>query len=871
MTKGGNSTINGGGAMRIEESDITIVNSSFVHNLSTTFDGSNLWGGGGAINVNEGNLTLVNCVLTNNTAQYSFGGAIQACNYATVQIYNSILRNNNDYDGANSLNGNTFSVYNSIIDQSFEVENFTKINCYEADPLFTDPNHYNFSLQENSPCINAGTSENLEGIIPSTDIFGNQRIVQQLIDIGVAEYQQEIDLTISGTLTTEKGDTIAGYTLYDGITTDSKGHFSLKIDGTTFSTGDTITLLSNDGFEIYPSKLILNWNSPRYPNLKAFHGLVIDEFYDIANEIHWSEDTVNIFTDITLTQSSLIIDKGTSVRFHGLYGITIMNGSVLKVNGTIDDTVSFNYAYPELSNPSTSNLSYCWKGLSFLAQNKNIEASTLDYCKIENVKHNGDGGAIYAYYFPKLTISHCLINNNQGDKGAGLFLYESDISIFNTVISNNNTRNKGGWMYLLGGGGLNLQYSNPIVSGCIIANNGSYFFGGGMLLFYSNPIISNCTFYSNSKTSETGQALSLIESIPSIYNTIIDGKKDIQVYVWDTDTKAGLSTIKNSCIKNGNAFGASNYINSFDKNPLFADSTNTQFKLSPASPCINKGTTEFADFLLLKYDIHNDLRVMGPNIEIGACEFAEATPVIIAPEITAVNISTQVSATTCYGTASNWIWDFENDGTNDEQGQIAEHTYTSAGTYTIKLTAYMNDSAVNLTVYQPILVVEAPIAEFYCSDTLATLGDTIRFFDTSLNQPSEWLWDFGDGTISTLQNPKHTYTAIGRYTVSLKATNVAGSDSLIREDYINITGGTGISVYELFEVNIYPNPTEASITITAPIDSKIQIFDNTGRLIKSTKATGTSTNYDLSSLKQGMYFIKVTKDNDSVMRKLIKE
>lgn len=67
-----------------------------------------------------------------------------------------------------------------------------------------------------------------------------------------------------------------------------------------------------------------------------------------------------------------------------------------------------------------------------------------------------------------------------------------------------------------------------------------------------------------------------------------------------------------------------------------------------------------------------------------------------------------------------------------------------------------------------------PIAQFAYED----LGDgQYQFFDQSLNGPESWLWDFGDGTSSTVQHPVHTYTAPGDYTVCLATTNVAGSDT----------------------------------------------------------------------------------------------
>jgi len=60
----------------------------------------------------------------------------------------------------------------------------------------------------------------------------------------------------------------------------------------------------------------------------------------------------------------------------------------------------------------------------------------------------------------------------------------------------------------------------------------------------------------------------------------------------------------------------------------------------------------------------------------------------------------------------------------------------------------------------------------------------VQFTDESTAQPTSWLWQFGDGTTNTEQNPTHLYSEPGTYTVSLTATNSTGSSTLIRDDLI---------------------------------------------------------------------------------------
>ena len=69
-------------------------------------------------------------------------------------------------------------------------------------------------------------------------------------------------------------------------------------------------------------------------------------------------------------------------------------------------------------------------------------------------------------------------------------------------------------------------------------------------------------------------------------------------------------------------------------------------------------------------------------------------------------------------------------------------------------------------------------ALFSVSNSNPALNSTINFTDQSTNSPLTWLWNFGDGTSSTDQNPSHAYLSPGTYSVKLKATNCTTVDSI---------------------------------------------------------------------------------------------
>ncbi len=77
-----------------------------------------------------------------------------------------------------------------------------------------------------------------------------------------------------------------------------------------------------------------------------------------------------------------------------------------------------------------------------------------------------------------------------------------------------------------------------------------------------------------------------------------------------------------------------------------------------------------------------------------------------------------------------------------------------------------------------------PVADFSGTPLRGKIPLTVGLIDESLNAPSEWSWDFGDGEVSTEQSPQHDYFAPGRHAVSLTASNAFGSDTETKERFL---------------------------------------------------------------------------------------
>ena len=84
---------------------------------------------------------------------------------------------------------------------------------------------------------------------------------------------------------------------------------------------------------------------------------------------------------------------------------------------------------------------------------------------------------------------------------------------------------------------------------------------------------------------------------------------------------------------------------------------------------------------------------------------------------------------------------------------------------------------------------QAPTADFSANPTTVCANNPILFSNQSSSSTtiSTFSWDFGDGNSSNIENPSHSYSLPGTYTVTLVVVDVNGSaDAEVKANYITV-------------------------------------------------------------------------------------
>lgn len=145
------------------------------------------------------------------------------------------------------------------------------------------------------------------------------------------------------------------------------------------------------------------------------------------------------------------------------------------------------------------------------------------------------------------------------------------------------------------------------------------------------------------------------------------------------------------------------------------------------------------------------------------------------------------------GIPDSWSWAFGDGQTSTGKNPV--HQYVAPGTYTVSLTVTNRYGVDKQTKESYVSAGSTPSANFAGTPRAGPVPLEVEFTDLSTGSPSEWRWQFGDGSESAARNPIHVYSSAGTYPVSLSVTNAFGGNTRIQTDYVTVTASPTQDVY----------------------------------------------------------------------------
>ena len=588
----------GGGICCYQSASPKIINNVIVNNSAYR-------GGGIAIRYSA-NPDVYNNTIANNVGSYSTSGSAIYRSSGTPDIKNNIIYGNT---------GTSYQIYptSGITVQYCDVQGgYTGTGNIDSDPKFKNPTsgsgvNYNglqadWSLQETSPCIDAGTPTITGMGLPAYDLLGKTRNYSAAVDMGA--YEDKSSLSACGTISSNTvwdANTInvncdvtvangATLTILPGTKVKFAGNYQLKILGALYAVGtstDTIRFTSD-----YPS---VGWKGIRIEDPSNSNDSTIIHNCLIEKVIYGNNDGGGIyifgFNKVRIT-NSMIRDNANSTGTGG--GVYLRASSAIFKNNVI-----------------RNNSAKYGAGLAGYGCYSNIENNIIRQNVAERM-----GGGLYLNYSGPLVMNNLISNNtvtyssssaSYGGAGVAVYGYQPAVFINNIIVNNESAYN---------GGGVHVQYDAKSVFFNNTISNNKAIRGGGLFVYNNaDPVFKNTVFYHDSATAVlSGNEVYIydVTSDPKFYNCIVEGGK---LLFSGTGSQLNYNGVFSENIQSDPEFLSP----SSDAGSAVAG-YNANWNIDSISPCINTGTSDTSGLGYIEYDFGGNSRVHRGRIDIGAYE-----------------------------------------------------------------------------------------------------------------------------------------------------------------------------------------------------------------------------------------------------------
>ncbi len=621
-----------GGGMYNDNSSPKIINALFTGNHA------DYWGGGGLFNDFNSSPLIVNTVFTENTVSYwnGGGGAVSNSHGSTPTLVNVTIFNNHAYDSHGGAINNYQSnprLINVIIwgntadrgdnpqiwnNTSYPVISFCLIegcggsggswdgtfgldsgNNIDEEPLFFDGMSGDLRLFPHSPAVDAGATDSIPANIEN-DLGGNQRIVNDVVDIGAYESQATcppgsvlyVDVDASGEN--------SGASWSDAFT-----ELQFALDWAWICPGVTQIWVA-DGFYTPETDTIVTDRSETFQLLDgiAVYGGFAGTETDLS-ERDWVVNPTVLSGDIGAPGDStdncyhVVTASGTDATAV-LDGFTITGGNAnasvtalaMVQSETFENEEMERDVKPTLSGTSVSGSRIITAWIDTHGGGvKNIGGSPTLRNLVISRNYASDGGGMY-----NDSGSPTLVNvrflNNTGIWGGAIHNWDDGNPSFVNVVFAENSADFGAGLYS--------NWSDPSLINVTMSGNTAYR-GGGLYNNFGNPVLVNTILWGNS-AQDAGEEIYNASAVPVVSYSLIEG--------------SGGSLAWNPL------FGSDSG-NNIDADPVFVDEFAGDLSLMPGSPAIDAGDNSSVPSGVTT-DLDSNPRITGVTVDMGAYEYQSA-------------------------------------------------------------------------------------------------------------------------------------------------------------------------------------------------------------------------------------------------------
>lgn len=190
---------------------------------------------------------------------------------------------------------------------------------------------------------------------------------------------------------------------------------------------------------------------------------------------------------------------------------------------------------------------------------------------------------------------------------------------------------------------------------------------------------------------------------------------------------------------------------------------------------------------------------------------------------------------------------------NDAAASTTEDLTAGPGTYSVTIT---DANGCTWTSSGLAIANDGPVAEMTAAPATALVNEPVQFLAADVD--GSYFWSFGDGNSSTAQDPVHTYTFPGTYTVVLSVDNGLCADAVSADITVELSTGTAEAVVRTHRAWATPQGIVVEHAFGGQAAVQVELLDATGRLAFARRATAERMVLPADGLSNGLWFVRLT-------------